>query len=35
MIILDKEQIIRLHRKMLDATGGLDGVRDDGMLDSA
>jgi len=35
MIILDKEQIIRLHGKMLDATGGLDGVRDEGTLDSA
>jgi len=35
MITLSKEQIKRLHRKMLDATGGLDGIRDEAMLDSA
>lgn len=35
MITLDKEQIKRLHKKLLDATGGLDGIRDETMLDSA
>ena len=35
MIKLSKEQIKRLHKKMLDATGGLDGIRDESMLDSA
>ena len=35
MITLDKEQIKRLHTRLLDATGGLDGVRDESMLDSA
>lgn len=35
MITLDKEQIKRLHKKLLDATGGLDGLRDEAALDSA
>ena len=35
MIALSKEQIIRLHSKLLEATGGLDGIRDEGLLDSA
>lgn len=35
MKTLNKEQIIRLHKKLLDATGGLDGVRDETMLESA
>lgn len=35
MKTLDKEQIKRLHKKLLDATGGLDGIRDEAMLDSA
>lgn len=35
MISLSKEQIQFLHRKLLNATGGLDGIRDKGMLDSA
>jgi death-on-curing protein len=35
MTTLDKEQIKRLHKKLLDATGGLDGLRDEGLLDSA
>lgn len=35
MITLDKEQIKRLHQKLLDATGGLDGLRDEKMLESA
>ena len=35
MIIFDKEQIIRLHTKLLGTTGGLNGLRDEAMLDSA
>lgn len=35
MITLDKEQVKCLHKKLLDATGGLDGIRDEAMLDSA
>ncbi len=35
MITLSKEQVKRLHKKLLDATGGLDGIRDEALLDSA
>lgn len=35
MITLDKEQIKRLHSMQIEATGGLDGIRDEAMLDSA
>jgi len=35
VITLSSKQIKRLHGKMLDATGGLDGIRDDSALDSA
>lgn len=35
MITLDKNQIVRLHTKLLVATGGLNGIRDESMLDSA
>ena len=35
MIMLNSEQVKRLHKKLLDATGGLDGLRDATMLDSA
>ena len=35
MITLSKDQIMRLHRMQLDATGGLDGIRDEALLDSA
>ena len=35
MITLNTDQIIRLHKELLDATGGLDGLRDATMLDSA
>ena len=35
MIALSKKQIKHLHEKLLEATGGLPGVRDEGMLDSA
>jgi len=35
MITLSKEQVKGLHKKLLDSTGGLDGIRDENMLDSA
>ena len=35
MITLTNEQVKRLHKKLLDATGGLDGLRDEAMLESA
>jgi len=35
MITLNKEQVKRLHKMQIDATGGLDGIRDEAMLDSA
>ncbi|MCC8067212.1 MAG: type II toxin-antitoxin system death-on-curing family toxin [Clostridiales bacterium] len=35
MIILSKEQILLLHSQLLEETGGSDGIRDEGLLDSA
>lgn len=35
MILLNREQILYLHSKLINATGGSDGIRDDGLLDSA
>lgn len=35
MKTLNAEQIKRLHKKLLDATSGLNGIRDEKMLDSA
>ena len=35
MIILSKEQVIKLHASLIKATGGSDGIRDEGMLDLA
>ncbi|MCM1218540.1 MAG: type II toxin-antitoxin system death-on-curing family toxin [Lachnospiraceae bacterium] len=35
MIKLTKEQILILHSQLIESTGGCDGVRDDGLLDSA
>lgn len=35
MIVLSKEQIIMLHSQLIAETGGIDGIRDEGMLDSA
>ena len=35
MIILTVEEIFLMHRKLIDKTGGLDGLRDMGMLESA
>lgn len=35
MIRLTKEQIIILHSQLIESTGGCDGIRNDGLLDSA
>ena len=35
MIRLSKPQILRLHEQLIAATRGSDGLRDEGMLDSA
>ena len=35
MIILTKEQIILLHAQLIKETGGMEGIRDEGLLDSA
>lgn len=35
MIILSKEQVLMLHERLIEATGGSKGIRDGGMLDSA
>lgn len=35
MIVLTKEEVIVLHEKLLSETGGLSGVRDMGLLESA
>ncbi len=35
MKILTKDQIILLHAQLIKETGGSDGIRDDGLLDSA
>lgn len=35
MIILSKEQIIALHSQLISETGGLDGIRDEKLLESA
>ena len=35
MIRLTKEQIIILHKHLIEETGGTDGLRDEGLLDSA
>ena len=35
MIILSKEQILKIHASLIETTGGSDGIRDEGMLDLA
>lgn len=35
MIIISKEQIIELHKQLINETGGSQGIRDEGLLDSA
>lgn len=35
MIILSKSQLLLLHSQLIAETGGIDGLRDEGMLESA
>lgn len=35
MIVLSKRQIILLHKDLIDQTGGIEGLRNEGLLDSA
>lgn len=35
MKTLSKRQILMLHRQLVEQTGGSDGIRDEGLLDSA
>ena len=35
MILLSREQVLYLHSKLINATGGIDGIRDERLLDSA
>lgn len=35
MIKLTKEQVVSIHSSLIEASGGTDGVRDDGLLESA
>ena len=35
MIILSKEQILYLHEELINETGGMHGLKDEGLLDSA
>lgn len=35
MIWLSKDQVLYLHSELIKATGGLDGLRDDNLLESA
>ncbi|MBP1549896.1 MAG: type II toxin-antitoxin system death-on-curing family toxin [Oscillospiraceae bacterium] len=35
MIKLTKSQVISIHSQLIEATGGSDGIRDDGLLDSS
>lgn len=35
MIKLSKEQVLELHSQIIKTTGGTDGLRDEGILDSA
>ena len=35
MIILSKEQNLYLHKELINETGGMHGLKDEGLLDSA
>ncbi|MBQ8995869.1 MAG: type II toxin-antitoxin system death-on-curing family toxin [Oscillospiraceae bacterium] len=35
MIILSKELVIMLHQELIEETGGLHGIKDEGLLESA
>ena len=32
---LSKEQVIRIHSMLINQTGGIDGIKDEGLLESA
>ena len=35
MIRLSKEQVLMIHKHLIESTGGSEGIRDEGLLDSA
>ena len=35
MIFLEYEQVVKIHRSLIEKTGGMDGIRDAQLLDSA
>ena len=35
MIVLSTQKVMQLHRFLMQETGGLDGLRDEGLFDSA
>ena len=35
MIFFESEQVIKLHSSLIAKTGGMDGIRDENLLDSA
>ncbi|WP_373483904.1 cell filamentation protein Fic [Acetobacterium sp.] len=35
MKLLPRQQVLRLHTMLINETGGSDGLRDEGLLDSA
>ena len=35
MIFFEYEQVVKLHSSLIAKTGGMDGVRDENLLDSA
>lgn len=35
MIMLSKEQVLMLHKQLIEATGGSVAIRDEGLLESA
>jgi len=35
MIVLSKEQVVLLHQYLIKETGGMNGIRDEGLLESA
>ncbi|UTC67283.1 MULTISPECIES: type II toxin-antitoxin system death-on-curing family toxin [unclassified Treponema] len=35
MIFFTQHQVKEIHRSLINATGGIDGIRDEGLLDSA
>ena len=35
MIRLSKEQVLMLYKHLIESTGGIEGIRDEGLLDSA